>query len=98
MEPEPYHDIVIAVAEASVLKFWFDLSMLSLEAQQVIWLRAMKLSRGGKAGEREARRMVSEKVVAGAQAGLALAGGKSAGSVVGAYRKKVRANRRRLTR
>jgi hypothetical protein len=47
-----------------MFKFWFDMSMLGLEAQQVIWLRSMKIAMGGKAGEREVRRMVSEKATA----------------------------------
>jgi hypothetical protein len=81
-----------------MFKFWFDMSMLGLEAQQVIWLRSMKIAMGGKAGEREVRRMVSEKATAAEEAGFALAAGKSVNSVVGGYRKKVRANRRRLSR
>ncbi len=81
-----------------MLKFWCDLYMLGLEAQQVVWLRSMKLAMGGKAGEREAMRMVSEKVAAAGEAGLDLAMGRSMRTVVGGYRKKVRANRRRLAR
>jgi hypothetical protein len=81
-----------------MLKFWLDLSMLGFEAQQVIWLRSMKIAMGGKASEREARRMLSEKVTAGGEAGFTLASGKSANSVVSGYRRKVRANRRRLSR
>lgn len=81
-----------------MFKFWFDMSMLGLEAQQVIWLRSMKIAMGGKAGEREVGRMVSEKAIAAEEAGFALATGKSMNSVVSGYRKKVRANRRRLSR
>lgn len=81
-----------------MLKFWFDLSMLGVEAQQVVWLRSMKIAMGGKAGEREAVRMVSEKLTAAREAGLDLAMGKSVHSLVGSYRKRVRANRRRLSR
>lgn len=79
-------------------KLWNDMFMLGIEAQQVVWLRAMKIADGGKAAEREARMMVSEKVAAASSAGLSLATGKSVGSVVKGYRRKVKANRRRLSR
>ena len=81
-----------------MFKFWNDMFMLGIECQQVIWLRSMKLATGGAAGEREARRMVTEKVTAAAEAGIGMAMGKSPSTVVGGYRKKVRANRRRLSR
>jgi hypothetical protein len=80
-----------------MFKFWYDMSMLGLEAQQVIWPRSMKIAMGGRASEREARRMVSEKVTAAGEAGFNLATGKSINSVVSGYRKKVQANRRRLS-
>ena len=38
-----------------------DAVMLALESQSVIGLRLMKLSRGGRAAEAEAMRMVAEK-------------------------------------
>ncbi|BCH22444.1 MULTISPECIES: hypothetical protein [unclassified Mesorhizobium] len=79
-------------------RLWFDTMMLGLEAQQVIWLRALHLARGGKAGEREARRMVTEKVIAATQAAGAIAAGAGGKDVVRGYRRKVRANRRRLSR
>jgi hypothetical protein len=81
-----------------MFKLWLNLSMLGFEAQQVIWLRSMKIAMGGKAGEREARRMVTEKITAAGDAGIMLSGGASANSVVGSYRKKVQANKRRLSR
>jgi hypothetical protein len=81
-----------------MFKFWNDMFMLGIEAQQVVWLRAMKIAAGGKAGEREQRLMVSEKLAAAGEAGLDLATGKSVGSVVKGYRRKVKANRRRLSR
>jgi hypothetical protein len=81
-----------------MLKIWNDMFMLGIEAQQVIWLRAMKIAAGGKAGDREALQMISEKLSAAAEAGLSLAAGKSVDSVVSGYRRKVRANRRRLSR
>ena len=81
-----------------MLKIWNDMFMLGIEAQQVIWLRAMKIAAGGKAGDREARQMISEKLTAAAEAGLSLAAGKGVDSVISGYRRQVRANRRRLTR
>lgn len=81
-----------------MFKLWLDTFLLGLEAQQVIWLRTMKLAAGGKAAEHEARRMVTEKVAAAADAGLKIAAGAGAKRVISGYRGKVRANRRRLSR
>ena len=75
-----------------------DAVMLGLETQRVIGLRLMKLSRGGRAAEAEALRMVTEKASALAEAGMTLARGGSAGTVIRRYRKHVRANKRRLLR
>ncbi len=75
---------------------WFSLAMLSAEAQQVMWLRWMKLTAGGAAAQTEANLMVSEKIAAAGDAALRLAGGGSTASVVASYRRKVRANARRL--
>ena len=80
------------------MKLALNISMLVLETQQVIGLRLLKLTLGGPAASREANRMVAEKMVAfGEAAGKAATGG-TAGSVVKGYRKRVRANRRRLTK
>ena len=78
-------------------KLGSDYSMLAWEVPQVIVLRFLKLSRGGPAASREAKRMVNEKTIAFVGAAAKLATGSSVGSVVKGYRKKVRANRRRLT-
>jgi len=71
----------------------------------VIGLRTLKLAAGGAAGDAEARRMVSEKIDAGvALQTLALTGGlgftpqAAAAKTLTHYRRKVRANRRRLSR
>ncbi len=89
---------------------WCALSLqaarLGWEAQGVIALRMMRLATPGAAGGTEARRMVTEKVAAlaetqAAAAAVAIKGGKNrrvAKKVLGIYRKRVRANRRRLTR
>ncbi len=78
---------------------------LGLEASAVIGLRTMKLAAGGAAAEAEARRMVSEKVDAGlALHSMAMSGGlgstphAAAAKTLAHYRRKVRANRRRLSK
>jgi hypothetical protein len=81
-----------------VLRPWMDLMMLTVQSQQVIWLRTMKLAAGGAAADKEARLMVSEKMlIAGLQSGRMLMGA-SSGNVVKSYRSKVRANVKRLSR
>ena len=47
------------------LRFGGNVWSLGIEASSVIALRAVKIAKGGLAGEVEARRMVSEKVEAG---------------------------------
>jgi len=78
---------------------------MGTEAWSVIALRTLKLVDGGVAAEAEAFRMVSEKFESGlALQALALTGGlgltaRSAGAkTVAHYRRKVRANRRRLAK
>ena len=80
------------------MKVALDTSMLALESQQVIGLRLLKLTLGGAAASREANRMVAEKVIAFGEAAAKVATGGTTRSVVKGYRKKVRANRRRLTK
>jgi hypothetical protein len=72
--------------------------MLAAESQQVIWLRLFKLAAGGPKASAEARRMVSEKLALAAQAGVGVVTGETPAGTVKRYRKKVRANRRRLSR
>ena len=82
-----------------------DAWRLGMEASAVIGLRTLRVVQGGAAGQLEAERMVSEKVAAAlALQSLALSGrlgltpaSVSAGTLAH-YRRKVRANRRRLTR
>ena len=76
---------------------------LGLEASSVIGLRLAKIAAGGAAGEAETRLMVAEKVDAGmALQVAALTGGlgytplSATAGAVSHYRRKVRANRRRL--
>jgi hypothetical protein len=89
--------------------FWFraglDAWSLGVEASSVIFLRTMKIAAGGAAGEAETRRMVNEKIESGlALQALALTGGLGdtahgvATKTLAHYRRKVRANRRRLAK
>ena len=86
---------------------WLRLSLdawsLGLEASSVIALRTMKMAAGGPAADAEGQRMVSEKLSAGAEwSALAMTGGlgltpqRAAARTLAHYRRKVRANQRRL--
>jgi hypothetical protein len=81
----------------------FDIWRAGLEAQQVIALRLAKLARGGAAATAETNRMVSEKMAAAVEAqraaATALLTGRAAQiptRTVALYRRKMRANRKRL--
>jgi hypothetical protein len=80
-----------------MFKFWFDAAMLSIEAQQVIGLRMMRLAQGGKAAQAEASRMVTEKMAATMTAAATLMAGGSGEAVVAEVRRRVRSNSRRLS-
>jgi hypothetical protein len=86
-------------AETSkMLKSWIKLAQLSVEAQQVIWLRTMKLAAGGPKADREAKLMVQEKIDIAQKEALKLMMGGSQDAMVGNYRRKVKANRKRLSK
>lgn len=78
-------------------KLGIDASILAMESQTMIGLRLAKLAAGDAAAHSEAQRMVSEKVFAAGEAAMLLATGGSPEKVIAGYRRKVRANRRRLT-
>lgn len=89
---------------AQALRLWWDLSMLSVEAAQVIGLRMMLIAGGGRAAERETQLMVDEKLRALTQLGWKLAWGQWGNlpqrQIEGAtklYGRKVSANLRRLS-
>jgi len=74
-----------------------DTTMLAVESQLVIWTRLSQAAMGqGSASENLL--MMTEKVTAFAEAAATLATGGSAHKVVRGYRRKVRANVRRLKR
>ena len=72
--------------------------MLSAESSHVIALRIAKLMRGGKLAEREAQRMITEKMVAVTKANTNLMTGASPNKIVRQLRTTVRANAKRLSR
>ena len=88
---------------------WVVLTMrafqLSWEAQSVIALRMMRLASGDVRGQAELNRMVVEKITAAAEAQVAAAAAMMnghrdhviAGKALTVYKKRVRANRRRLS-
>ncbi|MDZ4375718.1 MAG: hypothetical protein U1C74_30420 [Phenylobacterium sp.] len=82
-----------------------DAWRLSVEASTVIGLRTLRLAQGGEAAKREAERMIDEKLEAGrALQALALTGGlgvnpaQVSARTLAHYRRKVSANRRRLSK
>jgi hypothetical protein len=89
---------------------WLALSIkafeLGVDAQHVITLRWLRMASGGTAAQAEFTRMVAEKVAAVAEAQVAVATAAldgtsdhaTAGKVLTVFRKRVRANKRRLTR
>ncbi|HUZ33111.1 MAG TPA: hypothetical protein VMV19_13565 [Xanthobacteraceae bacterium] len=89
---------------------WLDLTFrtmrLGWDAQNVVALRMLRMASGGPRARAELNRMVAEKVAAGAEADLAattavIAGSEDhvvAGKVLRVFKKRVRANKRRLTR
>ena len=79
-------------------KFSNDVLLANLEAQRVIALRFHKFSMGGLAAQKEAQRMVSEKVLAFAGAATTLASGGTPQKVLRRYRSIMRANAKRLSK
>ncbi|MFZ1922913.1 MAG: hypothetical protein WA280_09170 [Xanthobacteraceae bacterium] len=81
-------------------------ALLGLEAQRVMALRLMRIAAGGARGHAEAQRMVTEKFAAAVEAQAAAVSGavegrsaqRTAKKALNVYKKRVRANRRRLTR
>jgi cell division GTPase FtsZ len=87
----------------SWLKLGLDIWSLGIESSTVIGLRTLKLAAGGAAADAESRRMVEEKLKAGLEwQAMAITGGlggaphRVAAKTLAHYRRKVRANRRRL--
>jgi hypothetical protein len=79
------------------LRLASDATLLAIEAQTVIGIRLGQIAMG-RGTPAEAQLMVTEKVLALAEAAATIASGGSAHKVVKGYRKKVQANSRRLRR
>lgn len=84
-------------------KVGWDAALLGVESATVIGLRMAKLANGGASADREARLMVAEKVQAAVavqalawSGALGLTAPRVASKTLAHYRRKVRANRRRL--
>jgi hypothetical protein len=96
--------------KVSVFNPWFSLALktiqLGYEAQSVIALRMMRFAAGGATAQTEARRMIADKVAAGIEAQVVAASSVAsghrdtvvAGKVLRVLKKRVRANKRRLSR
>jgi hypothetical protein len=90
---------------ASPYGWWqvgLDMWMLGVESSSVIGMRAMRLAAGD---TREAERMVSEKLAAVTELGMQMMTGDlgsaprpAARKAIAQYRRRVRANRRRLSK
>ncbi|MEO6608028.1 MAG: hypothetical protein ABIN69_06125 [Aestuariivirga sp.] len=79
-------------------KFSNDLFAANLEAQRVIALRVYKLALGGSSAQKEAERMVSEKMLASVEAATTVAAGGSPQKILRRYRTIMRANAKRLSK
>lgn len=79
-----------------MLKSMINLGMLGFEAQQVMMLRSFKIAGDLASAGLEMQLMVAEKILAAGEAGSTLMRRGSVDSVVSGYRRKVRANARRL--
>ncbi len=88
---------------------WWQLSydawQLGIESSAVIGLRTLRMMAGGPAANAEAQLMVSEKMGAAMEIGTRMMTGglgastrPAAAKVISLYRRKVRANRRRLSK
>ncbi len=87
------------------LRIGFDAWLLGLEASFTMSLRALKMMAGGRAAEAEAGHMISEKMDAGRSlqakaltGGLGMTAPSVATKTLKHYRRKVRANERRLAK
>lgn len=87
------------------MKLTMDAWSLGVEASSVIGLRTLKMAAGGPGAQTEAALMIHEKIVStldlqvrAMTGGLGVTPHGAAAKTVAHYRRKVRANRRRLSR
>jgi hypothetical protein len=81
-----------------MFKFWYQATLLSLEAQRVIGLRIMKIAGGGTNAQAEASLMMTEKIAESMAVAATLLRGGTSQAVVAQVRRRVRSNSRRLSR
>ncbi len=81
----------------SWIRLGFETAMLGLESQSVVWTRMSQMSLG-QGSPAENLRMVTEKVAAFGEAATTVAMGGTPHKVVRGYRRRVRANIKRLGR
>ncbi len=82
---------------APLMKLALDTALLAMEAQAVIGIRLSQIAMG-RGTPAETQLMVTEKMMAFVEAAATVATGGSAHAVVSGYRKRVRANVKRLRR
>lgn len=87
------------------IKLTMDTWALGVEASSVIGLRTLKMAAGGAGAQREAALMINEKIASTVDlqmramtGGLGMTPHGAASRTVAHYRRKVRANRRRLSK
>lgn len=95
----------MAGRQVQLPELMFRAWLLGFDALTVVWLRSVRIGAGGAVAEREAQRMVGEKVSAAAEAQWRLASGAFGlaplsilSGLMQFYAPRVRSNRRRLTR
>ena len=79
-----------------MIPYWTKVAQLGVESAQVIWLRSLLLAAGGARAQKEVALMTSEKIAAAFEAYSGSMLGASPERVLLGYRKRVRANARRL--
>ncbi len=75
---------------------WYPATMLAIESNDVIRLRLMRMSCGGRDARRECELMVAERVSAFVEATVNVCAGATPAMTVGRYREHVAANAKRL--
>ncbi|MEI9806017.1 MAG: hypothetical protein WDN48_18610 [Pseudolabrys sp.] len=87
-----------------IFDHWFEAARFGADVHQVMTLRVMRIASGGPGAAKEARDMVSEKLMAFGEAHMAAVSALAIGSSLDVaaakayapYRRRVRANSRRL--
>ena len=68
------------------------------DAYQVIWLQSLSVAGGGSKAKREAKFIVEEKITTAQEETMKLIMGGSPNAMVKNYRRKLKANKRRLSK